>query len=370
MAEDDLSIQGTLAETTVPDLIRSMVHGGESGIVTLEGIQRHDSIYIDGGRITFATSSDPDLGLGEVLLRSGELNRRQYEEAMDRVAGTRSMASILLDLRYLQPDELMRAIERQVSSIVRRMFTFRTGGYTIEFTSDFPSEILSLQIPNERLILDAVAGIEHWSLIARGILKPGLMLCQAPGADSRIYHLDLREEETLVYSLLTEPLTVDGLCDRSYLSNFVTCRTAWALFTANLISERGGDQADERRSAVELELELEGEVERYNGAYQQIFALVSNEIGDHVYDFIDRVVTHLSPETAPYLSGISMVNEARVDYDQLLNNTIASGSADRKSIVMQVLNELLAGWIFEIRDEFKGRLDAQVGKIVGDVRRQ
>jgi len=68
---DSLSIQGTLAETTVPDLFRSLVRSGETGIVSLEAIGRSDAIYFHEGRIVFASSSDHDMGLGEILLRSG-----------------------------------------------------------------------------------------------------------------------------------------------------------------------------------------------------------------------------------------------------------------------------------------------------------
>src|ERR1051325_9342550 len=67
---DDLSIQGTLAETTVPDLFRSLVRSGETGIVSLDAIGRTDAIYLKYGRIIFASSSDPDMGLGEILLRT------------------------------------------------------------------------------------------------------------------------------------------------------------------------------------------------------------------------------------------------------------------------------------------------------------
>src|SRR5438105_8037489 len=108
---------------------------------------------------------------------------------------------------------------------------------------------------------------------------------------------------------------------------------------------------DERRAAEKSEYELEGIVERYNSAFQKIFGLVYQKIGDHVYDFVDRVVLHLSPDTLPYLSGMNMVNEARIDFDQLLNNLIASGSAEQGAVVQNVLNELPYGWIYEIKSE-------------------
>src|SRR6266550_1055321 len=69
MSEDDLSIQGTLAETTVPDLFRSLVRSGETAVVSLDAIGCNDVIYFQEGRIIYASSTDPDMSLGEVLLR-------------------------------------------------------------------------------------------------------------------------------------------------------------------------------------------------------------------------------------------------------------------------------------------------------------
>src|SRR5437763_5830599 len=110
---DSLSIQGTLAETTVPDLFRSLVRSGETGIVSLEAIGRSDAIYFHEGRIIFASSSDLDMGLGEILLRSGELTLQQYNQAMDRLVVQRRIGALLCELGYLDADGLLRALERQ-----------------------------------------------------------------------------------------------------------------------------------------------------------------------------------------------------------------------------------------------------------------
>lgn len=365
---DELSIQGTLAETTVPDLLRSLIRSGETGIVSLEAMGRHDSVYLTEGRIIFATSSDPDLGIAEGLLRSGELNLSQLQNANEHLVGSKRIGSVLCELGYLKPDELMRAVERQVCNIVRSTLSFRSGNYTVEFTSDFSHEILTLPINTERLILDGVRAVEYWSLIERGLGKMDRLLRQMPGADSRIFHLDLNEEESHVYALLSEIGTVASACSRSYLSNFATCRTVWALLSANLLEDAAESDIQRQRAAELDELELESEVEKYNSVFQTIFGIVFQKIGDHIYDFTDRVVLHLSPEVLPYLSGVNLMNEGRVDFDQLLNNLIASGSEDKKAIVQAVLNELLYGWIYEIRTEFGDRLEPEVNPIVESLR--
>jgi hypothetical protein len=367
--EDNLSIQGALAETTVPDLIRSIVRSSETAVLSLEAIGRNDSIYFYEGRIVYASSSDPDMGLAETLLRSGEISIDQYNQAMDRVVVARRIGGILVEMGYLASDELTRAAERQASAIVLNAMAYRTGSFTIEFMPSMPDGIIVLPMSTERLILDGVRRIEYWSLITRGVGRVDRVLEQVPGADTRTFQLELSEDESHVLNLLADPQTIEALCARSYLTNFQTFRTVWGLLAVNLIQDAQADAVDEKRAAVESEYELEARVERYNGVYQKIFAMVFQRIGDHVYDFIDRVVTHVSPETLPYLSGMSFVNEARLDFDQLLNNLYASGSSNHGDVVDRVLSELLYGWIYEIRGEFGPAAEAEAVRFAESVKR-
>ena len=367
---DELSIQGTIAETTVPDLFRSLIRSSETAIITLEAGPRTDAIYVHEGKIVFASSNDPDVGLAEVLLRMGELSLDQYTAASERIVSARKMGPLLVELGYIKPEELIRSIERQASAIVINAMRFRTGNYTIEFTSSFPDEILTVPLSTERLILDAVATIEFWSLITRGIGRFDRVLQPIQAADARSFAIELTEEEAHVLSLFNEPTKVSDICARSYLSNFHTCRTIWGLLSVNLLQDAEETVVSEKRAAVESEYELEGLVERYNGAYQAIFGIVFQKIGDHVYDFMDRVVLHLSPETVPYLSGMTFVNEGRIDFDQLYNNLIKSGSENHPQIVHNVLNELLYGWILEIKSEFGGTsLEKEVVALVNQIKR-
>src|ERR1043166_903403 len=113
MSDDDLSIQGTLAETTVPDLFRSLGRSGETAVVSLDAIGRNDTIYFQEGKIIFAASTDPDMGPGAVLLRSGEIDLHQYTPAMDRIVVARRIGTTLVELGSLAPDQLIRAVEHQ-----------------------------------------------------------------------------------------------------------------------------------------------------------------------------------------------------------------------------------------------------------------
>lgn len=351
---DELSIQGNLSETTVPDLFRSLVRSAETAIVSIDMTGRHDVVYFSEGRIIYASSTDPDLGLGEILLRSGELNLQQYNNAMDRIVVARRMGAVLVELGYLKPDELLRAVEQQANAIVLSAMALRTGEYSIEFTSQWPEGIISLPLNTERLMLDGIRTVEYWSLILRGLNRFERLLEVVPGAEMRSYALELNDDENHIMSFFSQPQTIESVCNRSYLTNFVTCRTLWGLLAVNLLQDAQTEEMHEKRAAAQTEYELEAMVEKYNTVFQTIFGVVFQKIGDHIYDFIDRVVLHVAPETLPYLSGMNLVNEARIDFDQLLNNMIASGATDHATIVRDVLDELLAGWIVEVKSEFGG----------------
>ena len=134
-----------------------------------DAVGRSDTIYFNEGRLVSAASTDPDMGLAETLLRTGELNIQQYNHAMERLVVARRIGGLLCELGYLKPDDLTRAVERQANAIVLNAMSYRSGSYTIEFTGEFPEGIIALPLATERLILDGVRRIEYWSLIMRGV---------------------------------------------------------------------------------------------------------------------------------------------------------------------------------------------------------
>jgi len=361
---EDLSIQGTLAETTVPDLLRSLMRSGETAILSLERSDRMDRLFMIDGQIVFATSSDADSGVAEAMLRGGDINLQHYDTLLDKVAASQKIGAAICELGYLQPDELLGVFERQVSQIVLEAIGFRSGSYSIEFTSNFGPDVMTLPLKTDRLVIDGIEAVEHWSLIQRGLGKMDRIVRQAETADTRLFRLELNSDESHVFSLVSEAQPVQLVLERSYLSNYDTARIVWALQSVNLIEDAETSQVHQQRRAVENAIELESNVEKYNSVFQAIFRLVFQRIGDYTWDFVDRVVQHVSPEVFPYLSGISLVNEGRVDFDQLMNNLIASGSSDQRTVVYTVLNELLYGWIYEIKREFDEALESDVNAIV------
>jgi len=78
--DDDLTIRGEIGDTSVPELLRSLLGSGETGILTLRNGEVTKSIYIRGGRVLYAASTSVDERLGESLLMRGKITT-QYAVA-------------------------------------------------------------------------------------------------------------------------------------------------------------------------------------------------------------------------------------------------------------------------------------------------
>jgi hypothetical protein len=84
--EDHLTIRGSLEESALPELLRSVYKSRESGVLTCFIEDYRKSIYIHDGQIIFASSTNFDDRLGESLIRYGKITIRMPPRACDRIS--------------------------------------------------------------------------------------------------------------------------------------------------------------------------------------------------------------------------------------------------------------------------------------------
>src|SRR5207244_2204356 len=68
---EDLTIRGEIETSSVPELLRSLLGSGETGILTLRRGDATKSIFIQQGRVVYAASNNTDEPLGESLSTRG-----------------------------------------------------------------------------------------------------------------------------------------------------------------------------------------------------------------------------------------------------------------------------------------------------------
>jgi hypothetical protein len=213
--DEGLILRGDIAETSVPELLKSILGSGESGVLTFRKGDVKKSIHLHMGRVVYARSSDPDERLGEDLLLRGKISVRQYLEASRLISPGRRLGTILVELGALEPEDLIGAIDHHVRQILLDVFTWTTGEYELVMTEPGKDDVVALNLSTESLIFEGIRRTRSWSRIWRGI---GADLDSVPvptGSTEALLRVELPEEEQEVLAHVNGRASIEQICQVS-----------------------------------------------------------------------------------------------------------------------------------------------------------
>jgi hypothetical protein len=363
--DDDLAIRGEIETTPVPELLRSILRSGETGILTVTSGDAVKSIYIQAGRVVYASSNNKDERMGEVLLIRGKLTARQFVEASKRIRPGLRLGSILVELGALEAEELIPAVELHVKQILIDLFTWTTGEYVFKI-KDLEDAGTALNMSTENLILEGIRNTRSWGQITRALGDIETVFVPAASSDL-LYRLDLTEEEQEVLSKVNGRFSVEQICDVSYLSNFETCRALWSLLVLGVIRRgQAGDKeaVGEGVRERERELDLEEIVEKFNQMFSRIYTFLRGRLGDSVDGFMDGCLEEVSRQYGALFDGVDLKHYGRADFEQMLTNVADLPPDQRKSLMVAALNELVFIIQLSVRTKHGQQEEAVVSGII------
>jgi uncharacterized protein DUF4388 len=205
---EEFTIRGEIETSSVPELLRSLLSSGETGVLTLRRGDVTKSIYIQQGRVVYAASNNADERLGESLVLRGKITARQFLEASKMIRPGRRLGAILVEMEALDPEDLIPAVERQVHDIMMELFDWTHGEYELVMKDMDPDQVLSLHISTENLILEGIRRSRSFSQVIRGIGDIDAVLVTT-GTTEVLYKLDLTAEEQEILSHVNGRATVE-----------------------------------------------------------------------------------------------------------------------------------------------------------------
>ena len=116
------------------------------------------ALFFDAGQLVFATSSDRQDGLGEVMLRAGALTQSQFEEASTLVETGQRFGSAIAEMGIYGVEEIVSWVQRQLLQITASVFDYPAGRYFFfsSLEKNVVPEIGGVPLPLGRLLLAAV----------------------------------------------------------------------------------------------------------------------------------------------------------------------------------------------------------------------
>jgi hypothetical protein len=374
LEDEGLTLRGRIEETSVPELLRSVLSSGETGILTFRKDDVVKQVHLHMGRVIYARSSNPDERLGEDLLLRGKITVRQYLDASRLIAPGRRLGTILIELEALEPEDLIGSIEHHVKEILLDVFSWSTGEYELAMSDSGEEDVIALNLPTEALIFEGMRRMRSWRMIFRGVGGDLESVPVPTGNQEALMKLELSEEEQELIAHVNGRASIEQICQVSYLSNLDTCRLLWAMMVLGVLRRGQPGEAAARaedNEQREQELDLESIVERFNQMMNRIHSFLQGRIGGDVDAFMDEALERIAGQYEALFYGVDLKKQyGRADYDQLLANVADLPPEERRRLMLEGLNELVASIQLGVRERLGTQEIAVVSGIIKEAYRK
>src|SRR5882762_11972171 len=110
-------------------LLNRIYSGRLTGKLQLVFGRLEKQLFFDGGQLVFATSSDRQDSLGEMMLREGAITQSQFEEAAELVKTGQRFGSAIAEMGIFTVDQVVGWVQRQLTQITSSVLDYPSGRF-------------------------------------------------------------------------------------------------------------------------------------------------------------------------------------------------------------------------------------------------
>ena len=161
-----IPLSGNIKDTPLSEVLEELGTSMATGTLTVRTADAEKSVHMKDGQIIYASSTDAQDRLGEILIRDGKLSRENLETALQlhkRAGGFKKLGALLVEgdgeKGFVGPKELFAGLKIQVKEIIYSLFLEESAQY--RFEENLPPDIIQLQINIEELIVEIIQRIKQ-----------------------------------------------------------------------------------------------------------------------------------------------------------------------------------------------------------------
>lgn len=231
--EKKFEYRSDLAVTPLPEILATIERYRVRGALSVTRGQAHRRIYLDGGLVVFATSDEPEVRLGNYLIRHGTLPEDAVVSAEARLAGDGiRLGQILLRLELLDQATLEAAVADQVREILWGAFDWDEGEVVFEVGVGRGDEPVRIDLPIAEVI---VQGIRKAASVRRFIERMGSGHGVLEQSEAPLPPQVFTAEEIALRDLVDGRQTVQTLSQKGPGSVAENARLLYAFFCLDLV---------------------------------------------------------------------------------------------------------------------------------------
>jgi curved DNA-binding protein CbpA len=241
------TISGLLKHYPLSDIFLALQMSEKNGIFEIRNGTTIKRIYIKNGDMVFATSNKQEDSLGEVLLKAGKISTDQYYQSVDLIEKTgKRHGTILVELGYLKPEDLIWAVRHQVEEIILSLFQWEDGEFILIEGPLISDEVITLKLSAANLIYRGIKKINNLAHIKSAMPPLEAILHYSTDPITLFQDIKLDNTDKDILSLIDGTRNIHELLSLSHSDNFQTMKTLCALISTRIIEPKGKESTEDK----------------------------------------------------------------------------------------------------------------------------
>jgi len=233
-----MALQGNLRDFSVMEILQLVGSQKKSGCLVMEWNTERCSVWVVDGRIVSTrppglTREDP---LARFLVQVHRLSEEQLRGLLtiQKEAGL-DLEDLLVQGRYLEAEDLVPIVERQVLDDLSRLVRWENGSYRFDPSTRWPKEPL-ISLSMEGALIEAARRVDEQKRFVGVFRDPHQLLCvhDLPDPDE-----PLSEEERELFGIIDGQRTVAEVVVEAPLSEYEAYESLHRMLEANWVQFSG-----------------------------------------------------------------------------------------------------------------------------------
>jgi hypothetical protein len=230
-------MRGEVQSRTIPNLFHDLGQRKATGLLTFTGRTVKKQVYLLGGVVQFAVSSDRDDRFNQTLLKAGAIPLKEMMRALEVALSTRDrLGEVMQRMKMLTQADVEKWVKVQVREIVFSLFNRTTGQWAFE-ARPVGVESISLGTPADILVIEGIRRIASWARIYEevgGLNAEYLTTARAPAIAAG---LPLLPGDRQLLDMCRTPTSLVEMCDASDMGDLQVCRSIWGLLVVGALAK-------------------------------------------------------------------------------------------------------------------------------------
>ena len=337
-------LKGLIAELPVPDVLQYLSLSSSTGILTLVSGGARKALYLNEGRVVFASSNLPNDRLGELLIREGKITVEEYEASIRALSKGKRQGKVLVEMGALTPKDLWEGVQLQVREIVYSIFPWEEGTFHFEESSLPEKERITVDLDIVDLILVGLRRVPSTGRIQSHYPEPNLVLETMSGAGGPA----LEPYEHHVRELIDGERSVLEISRESEIGDNETLKVLYTLLASGLARIKGKKVRALDQDFVPEDT-LVAVINSFNEMYQYIFRYMVREVGPIAENVLEKYLGALRESRTDVFMAARLQKDGTLEPAGLERNLNKLPEEQRRSSLVDALNELLYAELLAVK---------------------